>query len=86
MIKIDQILTGWANLIKDNFNKLDHDIKKISEERLFVCNDCDIRLGNVCDPRKIGNHVLTGELKRGCGCNIAAKSLAKNSKCPLGKW
>ncbi len=77
---------GWANLIRDRFNQLDQDTKRISEQRLVLCNLCDIRLNATCDPKKVAPHVITGELKRGCGCNIAAKTMAKNAKCPLGKW
>lgn len=86
MSVIKNILNGWANLIKDSFNQLDTDLKKMSEERLNICDSCDIRLGSVCDPRKMGTHIETGHLKRGCGCNIAAKTMNVNSKCPLGKW
>jgi len=28
----------------------------------------------------------TGEVVRGCGCNISAKSMSPNSLCPLDKW
>lgn len=83
---VKNILNGWANLIKDIFNELEPDIKKISEERLNICNSCDIRLGSICDPRKMGIHIETAKLSRGCGCNIAAKTMSMRSQCPLGKW
>lgn len=86
MSKINDILLGWANLIKDAFGQLEPAIKKIAEERLNICHICDIRLDGMCDPRKTGIHIETGHLKRGCGCNIAAKAMNPNSKCPLGKW
>ena len=86
MSKINEILSGWANLIKGNFGQLDNEVKKISEERLNICDSCDIRLGSICDPRKYGIHIKTGKLTRGCGCNIAAKTMSVNSKCPIGKW
>lgn len=84
--KIKNILNGWANLIKDRFNTLDPDLKKISEERLNICDSCDIRLGSICDPRKMGIHIKTGKLSRGCGCNLPAKSMSPRVNCPLGKW
>lgn len=86
MNKLNDILEGWANLIKDTFNGLDGQTKKVSEYRLNICNECDIRTGNICNPSKIGKHIKSGVLMRGCGCNIAAKSMSKRSKCPLGKW
>lgn len=83
---IKDIIEGWANVVKDRFNQLDPETKKVSEDRLMLCNICDIRTGNTCDPRKLGEHVDNGRLVRGCGCNISAKTLSTNSKCPLGKW
>ena len=85
MSTIKNILSGWGNLIKANFDKLDDSVKKLSEERLNICDSCDIRLGSICNPSKVGRHV-DGSIKRGCGCNIAAKSMVKHAKCPLGKW
>jgi hypothetical protein len=83
---IRDIIEGWANVVKDRFNQLDPDTKRLSEDRLLLCDSCDIRTGNTCDPRKKGEHVATGQLVGGCGCNISAKTLSTNSKCPLGKW
>jgi len=84
--KIKNILDGWANLIKDRFNELEPHVKEISQERLSICDSCDIRLGSICNPRKMGIHIKTGKLSKGCGCNIAAKTMSVRSQCPLGKW
>ena len=86
MSKINEILDGWANLVKDRFGNLDEDVKKISQERLNTCDSCDIRMGSICNPSKVGLNVQTGKLERGCGCNIAAKTMSPRSRCPLGKW
>lgn len=85
-MKFSDILEGWANVVKDRFGALDPHTKQLSAKRLVLCNSCDIRTGNTCDPRKSGEHVVTKELRKGCGCNISAKTLSTNSKCPLGKW
>lgn len=84
--QIEQIITGWANVIKDRFNILDPEVKVLSETRLLACNECHMRTGNKCDPNKIGRHEQTGLDTRGCGCNISAKTLSPQSICPLGKW
>lgn len=86
MIKISHILEGWGNLAKDKLNLLDEKTKKISQNRLLICNDCNLRVSNSCSPLHFGNHIKTGELKRGCGCNLSAKTLSLESECPLGKW
>lgn len=83
---INEILTGWAHLIKDKFNTLDPQLKALSEKRLNQCNECGLRSGSVCDPTKVAPHTVTGNLTRGCGCNLSAKTLSPRSKCPLGKW
>jgi hypothetical protein len=86
MGKINEILDGWGNLVKNTFGILDEQTKLIAQNRLFHCDNCKIRTINTCDPNKIIEHVKTGELVRGCGCNIAAKTLSRKSQCPAGKW
>lgn len=80
------ILEGWGNLVKDEFNMLDSEIKEIASERMLICNSCDIRNGRSCSPERYGIHKKTGKLTNGCGCRIDAKTLSPNSECPLGKW
>ena len=60
--------------------------KTISKKRLLHCNPCPLRQGNTCSPSIYGYHVVTGDRKNGCGCNISAKTLSRSSQCPLGKW
>lgn len=85
-MNIKHIIEGWANYVKDKFDALPGDIKSLSEARLLMCDGCEIRTGTSCDTAKSGKHLLTGETANGCGCHIAAKSMAVDSKCPLGKW
>lgn len=84
--QIQQILTGWGNLVKSHFVDLPPELKAESEQRLNICNDCDMRNGGTCNPQKTGTHVITGETVNGCGCRLAAKALSPGSVCPLGKW
>ena len=84
--QISQILSGWGNRIKDAFGVLDAETKELSRLRLLHCNSCYMRSGNACDPRKSMTNNITGEIVKGCGCNISAKSMSPTSSCPLGKW
>lgn len=84
--KLNEILEGWANVVKDHFNAVDPQTKEKSRKRLFICNGCSMRQGNMCSPHIFGYHIETNERKNGCGCNISAKSLSPSSICPLGKW
>lgn len=86
MGKLNEILDGWGNLVKNTFGILDEQTKKIAEQRLLHCDVCHIRTVNTCDPNKAIEHVQTKEWVRGCGCNISAKTLSRKSKCPAGKW
>ena len=86
MSKINEILTGWANTVRDRFNRLHPEVKEISERRLNICNECDMRNGSICDPMRVSQDVKTGALKRGCGCNLLAKTMSPKSQCPLSKW
>lgn len=62
------------------------DLQLLYEKRIAICNVCPMRYNNFCNPGKKIKHVVTGKLVRGCGCNLSAKVLSKNSKCPAGKW
>ena len=84
--KILQILEGWANVIKDQFDAVDPVTKAISKKRLFHCNDCGLRQSNTCSTSIYGYHIISNQRKNGCGCNISAKTLSRTSECPLGKW
>ena len=86
MSKINEILDGWGNLVKAEFNLLNPEILKMSQQRLELCHSCDMRSGNTCSRSKKGKHVVTGLVLTGCGCNLSAKPLSPTSKCPLGKW
>ena len=86
MSQIQEILEGWGNVIKDQFNAVDPATKMLSKTRLLECEPCPIRQGNVCSPSIYGYHIKTNERKNGCGCNISAKTLSPSSSGPLGKW
>lgn len=86
MSQIIEILEGWGNVIKDQFNAVDPVTKAISKKRLLECEPCSLRQGNTCSPSIYGYHIITNERKNGCGCNISAKTLSPSSQCPLGKW
>jgi hypothetical protein len=86
MSKIREIIEGWANVVKDHFDAVDPQTKELSKKRLLYCDICNIRQGNNCSPHIFGYHEVTGYRVSGCGCNISAKSLSRNSECPLGKW
>jgi len=85
-LNVEHIITGWANVVKDKFNILDPATKDMAAERMQLCNMCYLRTGNTCDPSKGGMNLKTGKIEKGCGCNIAAKTLSPQSKCPLAKW
>lgn len=85
-MEINQILEGWGNLIKDRLNLLHPPIKAVAKIRLQHCDKCSIRKNNICDPNGIITNVITKKEVKGCGCNIAAKTLAMQAHCPAGKW
>jgi hypothetical protein len=86
MGQLNEILDGWGNLLKSNFGLLGEEYRLMAEERLLHCNSCSIRVANTCDPNQTIRNVKTNQMVKGCGCNIAAKTLSRQSKCPAGKW
>lgn len=83
---IEQILTGWGNYVKSHFVELAPELKAEGQKRLEICNSCDMRDRGTCSTGRQGKHIVTGEMKKGCGCKLAAKALSPGSHCPLGKW
>ena len=59
MSKILEIIEGWGNVVKDQFNAVDPVTKAVSKKRLLECDDCDIRVGNTCSPQKWGTNIIT---------------------------
>lgn len=86
MSQIVNILEGWGNILRSTFGLLDEESQRLSAERLYHCDTCDMRTHNTCDTAKYGYHIKTGKRVHGCGCNIAAKTLSRGSECPIGKW
>lgn len=84
--QIEQILTGWGNLVKSHFVELEPELKAEGQKRLEICNSCPMRINGTCSTSRQGRHVKTGVMMNGCGCRLAAKALSPGSECPLGKW
>jgi hypothetical protein len=96
---LSEILEGWGNSIKDKFNLLnDPPLKAKSEKRLLICNECHMRDNNTCSKKRTGFVIKTfrygneevdrmkGQMVKGCGCSLSAKSLCDNCKCPANYW
>lgn len=72
MTKIEQIFYGWAKYSFMNLGwKPSKEDLDLAEYRLYICDDCPLRTENKC---------------KKCGCNLAAKTLVREAKCPEGKW
>lgn len=83
-MKLVDIAQGWLN-----YAVQPNDIKAEADKRLSICDGC---------PRKrqlnsLGTTIIQGINQSGsiyvcelCGCPLAAKTMAPNTTCPLGKW
>ena len=93
---INDILEGWGNNLKDKLNLLEPELKSKGKKRLLICNSCELRVNNTCDKNKKGFAEIDfiynnqkrekNKLYNGCGCNLSAKTVCNDCKCPLGKW
>lgn len=90
------IFIGWFNKGLDGFNLLDRELKQLSDKRIGVCTNCQVRTKNKCDKKKADKavkdliyedeKVIAGQIYPGCGCFLDAKTLVIDELCPLGKW
>jgi len=85
-MKVYDIAQGWSRLGLDQLNLLSQELKDKAVTRIRHCETCTMRVNNSCSRSKEGVNIQTGEIIKGCGCNLKAKVLSDNSKCPLGKW
>ena len=83
MKKIFHIAQGWfASLIWTS-----KEIKKLSDERLSICNSCPYAVEKSF--LKILRDSAIEEKKKACkfcGCPIYEKSLVKNEHCEINLW
>ena len=84
--QVGQILEGWTNLLKSKFDELDEELLELSKKRILVCHECSLFKNNKCDKSNMISHIKTGEMVRGCGCVLPAKTMCRECECPAGKW
>ena len=96
---IKNILEGWGNSIKDKFGLLNNpELKLKSEKRLLICDKCSLRDNKTRKRKREGIVVVDffynvlekprkiGQVVKGCGCSLSAKSLCNTCQCPRGLW
>lgn len=96
MNTIQEILNGWGNVIKGELGILPQEVKELSKKRLLICNECPLRVKDICSKKQTGEVVkdfvykkeirTKGQKQNGCGCDLGAKTKVLVSMCPLGKW
>lgn len=64
MSKLNEIINGWANVVKDKIGTLDPQTKILAESRLVLCNSCDMRVNNTCSTKKVGINIITKKEKK----------------------
>ncbi len=59
MSKLNEIINGWANVVKDKIGTLDPKLKLMAVNRLILCNSCHMRVENTCSTKKVGINEIT---------------------------
>lgn len=77
-MKVSKIFEGWRN---DLFppEKLKNEIKKVSAERLTICESCPNHSKNHKTVRPDAHCVS-------CGCTLSPKTKCLSCSCPINKW
>ena len=84
-MKVKHIVNGWGNLLRSKLIGVKDHLTIQAAQRKAICKECTLFNGATCSVIT-GKHVITGEDTLGCGCPIAAKTMAEHDSCPLGKW
>ena len=77
-INFSQIYEGWKNNLFPA-KEMRKYIKEISEERLTICENCDL-ISTKHKTIRPDVHCTD------CGCTLAAKTKCLSCECPLQKW
>lgn len=85
-LKIEKIVSGWANYARYHNNSLPEKTLELAATRLEFCNECKIRYGYICSPVRSMKHEKTGKIAYGCGCPVIPHALSIKEECPVGKW
>ena len=85
-VKVSDIISGCAEGYLGDWLGRGEEMDAVIKYRLKQCSDCKLFKNSGCDPTNQIEHVSTGKLVSGCGCNIQCKTALKSSECPAGKW
>jgi len=77
-INFSQVYEGWKNNLFPAKEMRAH-LKKIGEERMAICNECEL----ISTKHK---SVRPDVHCTNCGCTLAAKTKCLSCSCPLKKW
>ncbi len=77
-MKLSEIYEGWKNKLFPA-QELKEIINRVSEERMVICNSCDL-ISTKHDSIRPDIHCTN------CGCTLSAKTKCLSCKCPLDKW
>ena len=85
-------------IVQGHYNQVMKVNQNVSGERLEICNNCPLcnkifDYAWICNPR-LWIDPKTGEVstkyihgyRKGCGCNLKAKTTLPRAKCPGEKW
>ena len=74
-------IDGWTNLVKSKSRMLSKEKLLLAEKRGEICRNCPELVEE--DRAIFSKYPYRCNV---CGCVFPAIVLAKNKKCPLGKW
>lgn len=85
-VKITEVLEGCAESFLGDWLGRSETMDAVIKYRLQQCTSCPLFKNNGCDPTRQREHVSTGKMVSGCGCNIRCKAAKKDQECPAGLW
>lgn len=80
MIDFEKVIEGWRNHLFPP-EKLKEIIKRVSDERLAICNECEFH-------SKFHKSLRPDDHCMDCGCSFPAKQKCLSCSCelPIPKW
>lgn len=79
MSKILDIAKGWTYSALSVFNLLSKETQQLSDDRMRVCNTCDMNTANIKNAGARPRCLM-------CNCFLPEKTFDKKQNCPSDKW
>lgn len=80
------VLKGCSQAYLVDLDSKPRVVQDVVKYRLSVCESCPLNENGWCNTKKEIQNIETGQMVKGCGCNLKCKTALLSQSCPASKW